>query len=86
MLGKACHDRSAPGAGMANGISNFHNAKRAHTPILNVIGEHASWHRPADAPLSMDIEALAGTVSDGSAPAKLLRTLRDSPQKEFLQQ
>lgn len=51
------------GPGLANGIANLHNARRAGTPVLAVIGEHATWHRPADAPLTMDIEALAGTVS-----------------------
>ena len=51
------------GPGLSNGMANLHNAKRAHTPVFNVIGEHASWHRPADAPLTMDIEALARTVS-----------------------
>ena len=52
------------GPGFANGIANLHNARRAHTPILNVIGEHATWHRPADPPLAMDIEGLAKTVSE----------------------
>ena len=51
------------GPGLSNGLANFHNANRAHTPVFNVIGEHASWHRAADAPLTMDIEALARTVS-----------------------
>jgi acetolactate synthase I/II/III large subunit len=51
------------GPGLCNGLANLHNAKRAQTPVFNVIGDHASWHRPADAPLTMDIEALAGTVS-----------------------
>lgn len=51
------------GPGLCNGLANFHNAKRGHTPVFNVIGEHASWHRGADAPLTMDIEALARTVS-----------------------
>ncbi len=51
------------GPGLANGVANLHNARRAHTPVLNVIGQHASWHQPADPPLNMDIEALAGTVS-----------------------
>ena len=52
------------GPGLGNGIANLHNARRARTPLLNVIGEHATWHRSADAPLSMDIVALAETVSD----------------------
>ena len=51
------------GPGLGNGIANLHNARRARTPVLNVIGEHATWHRSADAPLSMDIAALAETVS-----------------------
>ena len=51
------------GPGFANGIANLHNARRANTPLLNLIGDHASWHRHADAPLTMDIKALAGTVS-----------------------
>jgi acetolactate synthase-1/2/3 large subunit len=51
------------GPGLANGIANLHNARRAKAPLLNVIGEHATWHRRADPPLAMDIEALANTVS-----------------------
>jgi len=51
------------GPGLGNGIANLHNARRARTPVLNVIGEHATWHRSADAPLSMDIVTLAETVS-----------------------
>jgi acetolactate synthase-1/2/3 large subunit len=51
------------GPGFANGIANLHNARRAKTPVLNVVGEHATWHRNADPPLAMDIESLARTVS-----------------------
>lgn len=51
------------GPGFANGIANLHNARRAHTPVVNLIGDHARWHRPVDAPLTSDIAALAGTVS-----------------------
>jgi acetolactate synthase-1/2/3 large subunit len=51
------------GPGFANGIANLHNARRAKSPILNVVGEHATWHRDADPPLAMDIEGLARTVS-----------------------
>ncbi|NLY65197.1 MAG: acetolactate synthase large subunit [Alcaligenaceae bacterium] len=51
------------GPGFANGIANLHNAKRAHTPIINIIGDHMSWHLPYDAPLSSDIESLAKPVS-----------------------
>ena len=51
------------GPGLANGIANLHNARRAKSPVLNVVGEHATWHRDADPPLAMDIEGLARTVS-----------------------
>jgi acetolactate synthase-1/2/3 large subunit len=51
------------GPGLANGIANLHNASRARTPIVNLIGEHPTWHRAADAPLTMDIDVLASTVS-----------------------
>jgi acetolactate synthase-1/2/3 large subunit len=51
------------GPGFANGIANLHNARRARTPVVALVGEHATWHRAADAPLSSDIAALAGAVS-----------------------
>jgi acetolactate synthase-1/2/3 large subunit len=51
------------GPGLANGISNLHNARRARTPVFTVVGEHATWHRVYDPPLAMNIEALAGTFS-----------------------
>ena len=38
------------GVGLANGLTNLHNARRAFTPLLNVIGDHATWHLPADEP------------------------------------
>ena len=51
------------GPGFANGIANLYNAQRAHSPLLNIVGEHATWHRDADPPLAMDIEGLVRTVS-----------------------
>ena len=51
------------GPGLANGIANLHNAKRAHSRIVTVVGEHSTWHRASDPPLAMDIESLAQTVS-----------------------
>ena len=50
------------GPGFANGIANLHNARRAHSPIINLIGDHASWHSAYDPPLHSDIDALARTV------------------------
>jgi acetolactate synthase-1/2/3 large subunit len=50
------------GPGLANGLANLHNARRANTPLVNIVGDHASWHLPHDAPLTSDIAALAATV------------------------
>jgi acetolactate synthase-1/2/3 large subunit len=52
------------GPGFANGIANLHNARRAHSPIVNIVGDHASWHRPHDPPLASDIAGLAHAASD----------------------
>lgn len=51
------------GPGFANGIAYLHDARRARSPIVNLIGDHATWHLPADAPLTSDIESLARPVS-----------------------
>ena len=51
------------GPGLANGIANLHNARRARTPLVNIVGEHTTWIRPYDPPLNMDIEGLAKTLS-----------------------
>ncbi len=51
------------GPGFANGIANLHNARRAHSPVVNIIGDHASWHLRYDAPLTSDIVSLASPVS-----------------------
>lgn len=50
------------GPGLANGIANLHNARRARTPVVNWIGDHATRHLAFDAPLTSDIAALAGSV------------------------
>ena len=51
------------GPGFANGIACLHDARRARSAIVNVIGDHATWHLAADAPLTSDIESLARPVS-----------------------
>jgi acetolactate synthase-1/2/3 large subunit len=51
------------GPGLANGLANLHNARRAHTPLLAVVGDHATYHKRFDAPLESDIDGLAGSVS-----------------------
>ena len=51
------------GPGYGNGLANLHNARRAFTPIVNVVGDHATYHRQYDAPLNSDIP---GIVSPNS--------------------
>ena len=51
------------GPGFANSMANLHNARRANTPIVNIIGDHASWHVNYDPPLASDIESMAKNVS-----------------------
>ncbi len=63
------------GPGLGNGIANLHNARRGGTPVLNVIGEHATWHRAANAPLTMDIATLAGPVSGWQRTCSITDTL-----------
>ncbi len=51
------------GPGMANALANMHNARRARTPMINVVGDHATYHLVHDAPLTSDIESLAHPMS-----------------------
>lgn len=51
------------GAGLGNAIANLHNCRRASTPLINLIGDHAIHHAPYDAPLTSDVEAVAKPVS-----------------------
>lgn len=51
------------GPGLANGLANLHNAKKARSGIVNIVGEHATTHLELDAPLTSDIEGLAGPMS-----------------------
>jgi len=51
------------GPGLGNGIANLHNARRAGSPVVNIVGDHATYHTEFDAPLQSDISALAGNVS-----------------------
>lgn len=51
------------GPGLANGLANLHNARRARVPMVNIVGDHATWHRGVDAPLTSDVEGLAKPMS-----------------------
>ncbi|MBV0893373.1 acetolactate synthase large subunit [Paracoccus sp. Z118] len=64
MTGRPAATLLHTGPGLANGLANLHNARRAHTPMVNIVGDHACDHLPYDAPLTTDIEALARPMSD----------------------
>jgi len=64
MAGKAAATLLHLGPGLANGLSNLHNARRASSPIVNIVGDHASSHARYDAPLASDIAGFARPVSD----------------------
>jgi acetolactate synthase-1/2/3 large subunit len=51
------------GPGLANGLANFHNARKAKSPVVSIVGEHSTQHLQYDAPLSADIESFAAAVS-----------------------
>jgi acetolactate synthase I/II/III large subunit len=51
------------GPGLANGLANLHNARRARTPIVNIVGDHATYHAQYDAPLASDVHGFARPVS-----------------------
>jgi acetolactate synthase I/II/III large subunit len=63
------------GPGLGNGLANLHNARRARTPIVNIVGEHATYHKQYDAPLNSEIERLAdwldGWVRTTTDPAQI---------------
>src|ERR671914_1877890 len=52
------------GPGLANGLANVHNARRANTPMVNIVGDHATYHKEYDAPLASDVEGAARPFSD----------------------
>ena len=66
------------GPGFANGIANLHNARRARSPIVNLIGDHATWHVGADAPLTSDIVSLATPVSGWVRSVRTAASLADT--------
>jgi acetolactate synthase-1/2/3 large subunit len=63
MLDKPASTLLHTGPGLANGFANLHNAKRAFVPIINIVGDHATYHVRYDSPLTSDIEGIATPVS-----------------------
>jgi acetolactate synthase I/II/III large subunit len=63
MAGKPAFTLLHLGPGLSNASANIHNARRARTPMINVVGDHATYHLAYDAPLASDIMGLAKPVS-----------------------
>jgi acetolactate synthase-1/2/3 large subunit len=63
MAGKPAVTLLHCGPGLANGLANLHNARRARSGIVNCVGDQATYHRPHDAPLTADTEGFARGVS-----------------------
>jgi len=82
MAGKPALTLLHLGPGFANGIANLHNARRARTPIVNLIGDQATWQRNLDPPLTSDVESLArpvsGWVRTSASPSQLSRDVADA--------
>ncbi|MDL0431767.1 acetolactate synthase large subunit [Marinobacter sp. TBZ242] len=53
------------GCGLGNGLANLHNARKGKVPVLNIVGDHATYHVKYDAQLQSDIETVARNVSPG---------------------
>ncbi len=63
MAGKPAATLLHCGPGLANALANLHNARRAHSPVVNCVGDQATYHRALDAPLTADTEGFARGVS-----------------------
>jgi len=64
------------GPGLGNGLANLHNARRARSGIVNIVGDHATDHLANDSPLTSDLEGIARTVSHWVRTTRSAGTLR----------
>src|SRR5690606_18540699 len=72
------------GPGLANGLANLHNARRARTPMVNVVGDHATYHLGYDAPLTSDIESLARPMSHWVGRATSAANIRAKAEEAYI--
>ena len=90
MAGKPAITLLHLGPGLANGLANLHNARRARSPLVNIVGEHATHHQGLASPLETDVEAVARPFSDwvrtartpfevGPAAADAIAAARSAP-------
>lgn len=77
MTGKPAATLLHLGPGLANGIANLHNARKANSPVVNLVGNHPAFHIGYDAPLTSDIEALARNFSAWTKTSSTAETLAE---------
>jgi len=75
MTGKPASTLLHLGPGLGNAVANLHNARKANVPMVNIVGEHATYHVEYDAPLTADIEGIARPVSDWVKTSRGARTV-----------
>jgi len=75
MAGKPACTLLHLGPGVGNGLANLHNARRARSPIVNLVGDHATYHMEYDAPLNSDLEGISRTQSAWYASARTAEEL-----------
>jgi acetolactate synthase-1/2/3 large subunit len=77
MAGKPAATLLHLGPGLGNGLANLHNARKGHVPVVNIVGDHATYHKQYDAQLESDIETVARNVSSwirwSASPAEVGR-------------
>ena len=64
MSGKAAANLLHLGPGLGNAFANIHNARKANSPMINIVGDHASYHLKHNAPLTSDLDGLSNVSSD----------------------
>jgi acetolactate synthase-1/2/3 large subunit len=75
MAGKPAATLLHLGPGLGNGLANLHNARKGNVPIVNIIGDHATYHQRYDAPLTSDVKAFADTVSHWTLSSREARNV-----------
>ncbi|MFM5916828.1 MAG: acetolactate synthase large subunit [Novosphingobium sp.] len=71
------------GPGLGNGLANLHNARKAGSPIINMVGEHATYHKHFNAPLTSDTEGVARPMSDWVRTSTSERDLAQAGAEAF---
>ena len=71
------------GPGLGNGLANLHNARKAGSPVINMVGEHATYHKHFNAPLTSDTEGVARPMSDWVRASTSARDLAHAGAEAF---